>query len=71
MLHRMDPRARCWREMCFKEEEEGEEEERSSRKPGNEILLFFDGRSLSLSLSQHLLKSAAQRNLVVVVSLAC
>lgn len=43
---------------------------RSSRKPGNEIPLFFDGRSLSLSpsISQHLLKSAGQRNLVVIVS---
>lgn len=27
MLHRMDPRARCWREMCFAEEEEEEEED--------------------------------------------
>lgn len=26
MLHRMDPRGRCWREMCFKEEE-GEDDD--------------------------------------------
>lgn len=27
MLHRMDPRARCWREICFKEEEEEDDDE--------------------------------------------
>lgn len=27
MLHRMDPRARCWREVCFKEEEEEEDDD--------------------------------------------
>lgn len=27
MLHRMDPRARCWREVCFEEEEEEDDDD--------------------------------------------
>lgn len=62
----MDPRARCWREMCFEEEEEEEEEEiiPKPRKIDSTFLYW----QISLSLFQHLLKSAAQRNLVVIVS---
>lgn len=45
---------------------------RSSRKPGNEIPLFFAGRSLSLSLSPsfNMISSnpQARENLVVIVS---
>lgn len=69
----MDPRARCWREMCFKEEEEEEEEEEILPKTREIDSTFLRWQiSLSLSLFQYdLLKSAAQRNLVVVVSPTC
>lgn len=51
----MDPRARCWREMCFKEEEEEEEEEEEilpkTRNIDSILLRWQISPSLSLSTS--------------------
>lgn len=72
MLYRMDPRARCWREMCFKEEEKDEDEDDEEILPKTREIdsTFLRWQiSLSPSLSQYdLLKPADHRNLVVIVS---
>lgn len=60
----MDPRGRCWREICFEEEEKEEEDEEEEILPKTRNIdsTFLRWQiSLSLSLFQHLLKSAAQR----------
>lgn len=65
----MDPRARCWGEMCFKEEEKEEDEDEEIIPKTRNIDSTFLRWQISLSLFQHdLLKSADHRNLVVIVS---
>lgn len=69
MLHRMDPRGRCWREMCFKEEEEEEEEEEILPKTRRWNSIFFRWQiSLSLSFINISSNPQARENLVVIVS---
>lgn len=46
----MDPRARCWREVCFKEEEEEEDEEIIPKPRNIDSTLLRWQISLPLSL---------------------
>lgn len=67
----MDPRARCWREMCFKEEEDEEEEDEiipKTRNIDSTFLRWQISLSPSFKFQHDLLKSAGHRNLVVIVS---
>lgn len=59
----MDPRGRCWREVCFKEEEKEDDDDDGEIIPKTRnINSTFLRWQISLSLSQHdLLKPAAQR----------
>lgn len=71
MLHRMDPRARCWREMCFKEEEEEEEEEIIPKTWNIDSILLRWQISLSPSFNMISSNPRLRENLVVIVSPAC
>lgn len=66
----MDPRARCWREMCFKEEKEEDDEDGEIIPKTRNVDSTFSRWQISLSPSFNMISSnpRARENLVVIVS---